>query len=72
MVVDAFRIVGLGVAGGALVALLIDPQALSRPFGEGMLVAGVALGFVFVALAASYLPARRAGQVDPNLTLRAE
>ncbi len=72
MVVDAFRVVGLGLAGGAIIALLIDPDALTRPLGEGLLVAGVAAGFIVVALAASYLPARRAGQIDPNVTLRAE
>jgi predicted permease len=72
MVVDAFRVVGLGLAGGAFVALLIDPKALSGSFSEGLLVTGVAVLFGLVALAASYVPARRAGNVDPNLTLRAE
>jgi predicted permease len=72
MVADAFRVVGLGLAGGAVVALLVDPKALTGPFSEGMLVGGVAALFVVVALAASYIPARRAGLVDPNLTLRAE
>jgi ABC-type antimicrobial peptide transport system permease subunit len=56
--IGAWRIIGSQVAGVAL----IDAR--------GGVLAGGAL--LFVMLAASYLPARRASRLDPAATLRAD
>ena len=63
-------VLGLGLASAgsqALRSLLLGVNALD-PVAFG----GAAALFGFVALAASYLPARRAARIDPMLALRAE
>jgi ABC-type antimicrobial peptide transport system permease subunit len=57
------------MAGGGVVALMIDP-ALSRGSSEVLLIAGVAALFLLAAATASWLPARRASRVDPVAALR--
>lgn len=72
----AMRIMGVGIAGGVLLALLLAPS-----FGEMLyrvdprdpvtllIVAGT---LIIVAVGAAGLPAWRAAKVDPNVALRAE
>jgi putative ABC transport system permease protein len=64
--------VGIGLAGALVVARFLA----SLVFGVGTYDAGtfcgVALLLVCVALAASWIPARRAMRVDPNVALRDE
>src|SRR5207237_10268398 len=63
-------VLGLGLASAgsqALRSLLLGVNALD-PVAFG----GAAALFGFVALAASYLPARRAARIAPMLALRAE
>jgi predicted permease len=68
----------VGAAIGTLAALLLT-QLMStasmlygvRPYDPPTIIGVVAL-LIFVALAASYLPARRAASIDPMKVLRAE
>ncbi|HET7697778.1 MAG TPA: ABC transporter permease [Vicinamibacterales bacterium] len=58
----------LGAAGAQLLRSLLFGVSTLDPIAFG----GAALLFAIVAIAASYLPARRATEVDPMLALRAE
>jgi predicted permease len=72
LVVDTLRVVMLGMAGGVVAALMIDPAAGSGQAGERWWLAGVVMLFLAVAAVATWLPARRASRVDPALVLKEE
>jgi ABC-type antimicrobial peptide transport system permease subunit len=62
----------IGVAGSlALTRLLTGLLFQVQPF-DPMVIGGVAALLAAVALLASYIPARRAAQIDPLSALRCE
>jgi putative ABC transport system permease protein len=65
-----------GVAIGLVAALLAAPLLANQLFGvhptEFQTLVAVTLLLMVVAMVASYLPARRAAQVDPLVALRNE
>ena len=67
---------GLGVVLGIAGAFLATPLIRSWLFGiertDPTTIVGTALTLIVVALAASYLPARRAAKVDPLVAMRAD
>jgi ABC-type lipoprotein release transport system permease subunit len=73
---DGLRVAGIGVALGAGVALWggrwIEPLLFDVSSRDPVIFSGVAFTLVLVAMAASWMPARRAARVDPNVALRAE
>jgi putative ABC transport system permease protein len=64
--------VALGLAAGAAGAQVLRSLLFGVSALDPMAFGGAALLFGLVALAASYLPARRATRVDPMVALRAE
>jgi predicted permease len=73
---DVSRLVGIGILLGLPLAYGLSRLVNSMLYGvkafEFMTVGGALLVMVFVALAAAYLPARRATRVDPLVALRYE
>jgi predicted permease len=73
---DGLRLVGLGLAIGALIAGFATRFLQSQLYNVGQLdpvtFAGVCIVLVAVGTAACLLPARRAARVDPITSLRAE
>ncbi len=64
--------VALGLAGSLILANLISSLLFQVPPRDPLTFALVALVLTASALLASYLPARRATQVDPMISLRCE
>jgi predicted permease len=66
--------IGIGIAGGVFGAIALTRTMASLLYHtsatDPITFAGVALLLTFIALMASYLPARRATRVDPVIALR--
>jgi len=73
---DGLRLTGIGLAIGLAGAFALRRVIAAFVFGvsaaDPLIYAGVVVLMVVVATAACYLPARRAGTVDPNAALRAD
>ena len=76
VVVQGARVVALGVVIGIVVAVLATRALGSLLFGvaavDAMTFVGMSLAMLGIGLLASYVPARRASQVDPIESLRAD
>ncbi len=76
VVTDGLKVVGVGVSVGLLVALwagkFVQPLLFSVSPRDPSVFLLVATTLVGVAIAASWLPARRASRVDPNVVLRSD
>ncbi len=64
--------IGLGVAGALAVGRLLSSLLYGLPATDPVALASAVVVFAFIALAACWLPARRASRVDPIAALRAE
>jgi putative ABC transport system permease protein len=73
---DGLRLAGIGVALGVAGAVAGSRLMVSLLYGvrplDAVTFVAVPLALLGVALAASYLPARRAARVDPMMALRTE
>jgi putative ABC transport system permease protein len=76
VVTDGLKVVGVGVTAGLLVALwagkFVQPLLFSVSPRDPSVFVLVATTLVSVAIAASWIPARRASRVDPNVVLRSD
>jgi putative ABC transport system permease protein len=76
VVTDGLKVVGVGVAAGLLVALwagkFVQPLLFSVSPRDPSIFGLVATTLIGVAIAASWMPARRASRVDPNVVLRSD
>ena len=70
----AVKLAAGGIAIGTIAALLLRPVLKAQLFGVGaadpLTYAGVALALSLTAVAAAFIPARRAMKVDPAVALR--
>jgi ABC-type antimicrobial peptide transport system permease subunit len=63
---------GLGLTGAWLLSRVLTSQLYGVTSRDPVTYVGVAILLGIVALAATYLPARRALQVDPMISLKSE
>jgi predicted permease len=74
---DTLRLVGIGVAIGLPLSYAIARGLTALPIlydtspNDPVVLGAAVVTLAFVAMVASYLPARRAGRVDPLISLRA-
>jgi putative ABC transport system permease protein len=64
--------VGIGIAGAVALTGLVKSLLFEVPPTDVLTFSGVGLTLLAAAALASYLPARRAAAVDPNIALRAD
>ena len=64
--------VGIGIVGAAALTGLVKSLLFEVPPTDVLTFGGVGLTLLAAAALASYLPARRAAAVDPNIALRAD
>jgi putative ABC transport system permease protein len=73
---DGIRLAGIGIGIGILLAIALSRVLRGMLYGvsafDPLAYAGLTVVLALVALFASWLPARRAAKVDPNIALRAE
>ena len=62
--------IGLGLAGAAALTRLVSSFLVGVSATDPITFAGVAALLLAVAIVASFLPARLASRVDPNVALR--
>jgi predicted permease len=76
VLVQGMRVIVIGVAIGIVVALIFSRVMKALLFqttvNDPLTFVGVAVMFLAVGLAASYVPARRVTKVDPLIALRSE
>jgi ABC-type antimicrobial peptide transport system permease subunit len=76
IMMQGMSVIVLGLAVGIVCALAFSRVMRALLFettvNDPLTFAGVALMFLAVGLAASYLPARRVTKVDPLIALRSE
>ena len=76
VVTDGLRVAAVGIAIGAAAAYWaakwVGPLLFSVSPRDPSVFAFVAVSLIAVAVAASWLPARRAARVDPNVALRSD
>jgi putative ABC transport system permease protein len=76
VLVQGMRVIAVGLAVGIVAALgfsrLLRALLFETPVNDPLTFAGVALVFLAVGFAASYVPARRVTKVDPLIALRSE
>ena len=64
--------IGIGIAGAMALTGLVKSLLFEVPPTDVLTFGGVGLTLLAAAALASYLPARRAAAVDPNVALRAD
>ncbi|MGC1482425.1 MAG: ABC transporter permease [Candidatus Acidiferrum sp.] len=64
--------IGIGIAGAVALTGLVKSLLFEVPPTDVLTFSGVGLTLLAAAALASYLPARRAASVDPNVALRAD